>query len=305
MAMDYFDPVSLRLFVAICEERSFSEAADREHLTTSAVSKRLAALESQIGAALIARSRRGVRLTAAGEALLPAARGLLQSMAQLQAQLSEYAGDTRGHVRVAASLSSIASTLPEDIGAFIRHHSAIRVSLDERRSPEVVRSVEDGTADLGVYLDAIGTTKLQTIPYRDDKLVVIVHREHELAQRKRVSFSETLKYESVAIKGGSIVQLTQQRVALAQGASLKCHVQVGTFDAACRIVAANLATAVVPNEASRPLIKALGLKAIPLTDDWSFRRFVIGVRDRGELTVPARLLLDALAAKWYGETPQE
>jgi DNA-binding transcriptional LysR family regulator len=206
----------------------------------------------------------------------------------------------RGHVRVVASLSSIASTLPEDIGAFIRRHNTVRVSLDERRSPDVVRSVEDGTADLGVYLDAIGTTKLQTVPYRNDKLVVIVHREHPLAQRKRMSFSETLQYESVAIKGGSIVQLTQQRVALAEGAALKCHAQVGTFDAACRIVAANLATAVVPAEASRPLIKAFGLRAIPLTDDWALRRFVIGVRDRKELTVPARLLLDSLAAQWYG-----
>jgi DNA-binding transcriptional LysR family regulator len=305
--MDYFDPVSLRLFVAICEKRSFSEAADREHLTTSAVSKRLAALEEQIGAPLLERSRRGVKLTAAGEALLPAARSLLQSMSRIHAQLSEYAGGVQGHVRVAASLSAIASYLPEDIGAFKRRHGAtVRVSLDERLSPEVVRSVEEGSADLGVYWDAIGTSKLQTVPYRADRLVVLVHKDHELARRKRLSFNETLQYERVAIKGGSIVQLTQQRLALAEGAALKFHIQVGTFDAACRIVAANLAIAVVPGEASRPLIRAFGLKAIPLTDEWALRRFVICVRDRDMLAAPARLLLDALAARWYdGDPPPE
>jgi DNA-binding transcriptional LysR family regulator len=114
-----------------------------------------------------------------------------------------------------------------------------------------------------------------------------------------VSFNETLQYERVAIKGGSIVQLTQQRLALAEGAALKFSVQVGTFDAACRIVAADLAIAVVPGEASRPLIRAFGLKAIPLTDEWALRRFVICTRDRDLLAAPARLLLDALAAQWY------
>ena len=302
--MKHFDPLSLRLFVAICEERSLSEAADRENLTTSAVSKRLAALEEQIGASLLDRSRRGVKLTAAGEALLPAARGLLQSMSHIQAQLSEYAGDVRGHVRVAATLSAVASFLPEDIATFARRHPTVQVSLDERWSPEVVRAVEDGSADLGVIWDAIGVSKLQTVPYRADRLVVVVHKDHELAQRKRVSFADTLPYERVAIKGGSIVQLTQHRLAIAGGAALKYHVQVGTYDAACRIAAANLALAIVPREASRPLIKGLGLKAITLTDEWAARRFMICMRERSQLTAPARLLLDMLSAQWFdGDAP--
>jgi DNA-binding transcriptional LysR family regulator len=299
-SVNHFDPVSLRLFVAICEERSLTEAAEREHLTTSAISKRLAALEEQIGAPLIERSRRGVALTAAGEALLPAARGLLQSMSRIQAQLSEYARGVHGHVRVAASMSVIASFLPDDIASFLRGHNTVKVSLDERLSPEVVRSVEEGSADLGVYWEAIGTSRLQTVPYRADRLVVLAHKDHELARRKRVSFAETLQYERVAIKGGSIVQLTQQRLAIAEGEALKYHIQVGTFDAACRIVAANLALAIVPREASLPLVKAFGLKTLALTDDWAVRRFVICSRDRAELTVPARLLLDSLASKWYG-----
>jgi DNA-binding transcriptional LysR family regulator len=300
--MDHFDPVSLKLFVAICEERRFSEAAYREHLTTSAVSKRLAALEDQIGTPLIERSRKGIKLTAAGEALLPAARSLLQSMSRLRAQLSEYAGGVKGHVRVAASLSAIAGSLPDDISRFVRRHEqSIRVSLDERLSPEVVRSVEEGSADLGVYWDAIGASKLQTVPYRTDRLVVIAHRDHELARRKRVSFVDTLPYDRVAVKGGSIVTLTQQRLALAEGAALKWNTQVGTFDAACRIVAANLGIAIVPGDASAPLIKAFGMKAIPLADEWAVRRFVICTRDRDLLPAAARLLFDALAAHWYDE----
>jgi DNA-binding transcriptional LysR family regulator len=305
MSMHHFDPVSLRVFVAICEEQSFTEAAERENLTTSAVSKRLAALEASIDAPLLERSRRGVKLTAAGEAMLPAARALLQAMSHIHAQLSDYAGGVKGVVRVAASLSAVASSLPEDIAAFLRKHSDdVRVNLDERMSLDVVRSVEEGNADLGVYwADALTTSKLQTVPYRADRLVVVVHKEHVLARRKRISFAETLPFERVAIKGGSFVQLTQQRMAIAEGAALKNHVTVGTFDAACRIAAANLALAIVPAESSRPLIKSLGLRVVPLTDEWALRRFVICVRDRNALKVPARMLLDSLSAQWYGNEP--
>lgn len=299
--MTPFDPVSLRVFIAICEERSLKAAADRESLTTSAVSKRLAQMEDEIGAALMHRGKGGIQLTAAGEAFLPAARGLLQSMTRIRAHMSEYRGGTHGRVRVAASMTAVGSFLPEDIAEFMERHADIQVSLDERVSPEVLRSVEEGAADLGIYWDAVGTGKLQALPYRADHLVVLVHRDHELAQRRRLKFSDTLKYERVAIKNGSIVQLTQQRLAIAEGEALKYHVQVRSFDAACRVVAAKMAIAIVPREPSEPLIRHFKLRAIPLTDDWALRRFVICVRNQDELSAPARLLLKHLASKWYGD----
>ena len=73
-----------------------------------------------------------------------------------------------------------------------------------------------------------------------------------------------------------------------------------TYDAACRFVAANLAIAIVPKESTHLLIKACGLKAIALSDDWARRRLVVCVRDYAELNVPARLLLESLGAHRYG-----
>lgn len=301
--MKHFDPISLRLFVAVCEEQSLTLAAERESIAASAISKRLAALEDQIGTTLLERGRRGVELTEAGKALLAAAREILQSMTRLHAELSEFSRGVQGHVRVAASMSAIAEFLPEDIAGFIRRYDTVRVSLDEKLSPDVVRSVEEGRADLGICWDAVAMRRLQTVPYRADHLVLVVHRDHELASYKKVSFAQTLQYEHVAIQQGSIVQLTQQRRAVAEGEQLRYRVQVTTFDAACRIVAANLAVAIVPKEASRPFVKAFGLKVIPLSDDWAFRQFVICMQDRASLAVPARLLVESLAAQWHGSTP--
>jgi DNA-binding transcriptional LysR family regulator len=293
------DPVTLRLFIAICEFHSLTEAAERVHLTVSSVSKRLTALEKQIGAELFERGRGGVRLTAAGEALLPAARGLLQSMARIQANLSEYARSVPGRVRVAAALSALTWCLPGDIAAFMAQQPTIKVSVDERLGPEVVHNVEEGRADIGVCWNATNMRRLQTIPYRIDHMVVITHPEHELARRKLVSFADTLPFERITVDISSVGLNLQQQLAIADGKALKTSTHVKTYDAACRFVEVNLGIAIVPLESTHHLIKAFGLKAIKLSDDWARRRLVLCVRDYSELNAPARLLLNSLSSHHY------
>jgi DNA-binding transcriptional LysR family regulator len=292
--MRYFDPVSLRLFVAVCEERNIALAAQREAIVASAVSKRMSAMEAQTGTQLLERGRRGVVVTPAGETLWRYARELLQTMDRMHAELSEFAKGVQGHVRVFASMSAIAESLPEDIGLFIKKHERVRVSFDERVSSEVVRGVEEGRADLGICWDAADLRRLRTFPYRRDQLAVVVHPNHPLAKRVSVSFEDTLDFEQIDIVAGSIMQAVQQRYAAAAGKTIRYRIQVSTVDAACRIVAANLAIAVVPREVAGALQQVLGLTIIPLSDPWARRRFVICVRDDAALSVPARLLVDSL-----------
>ena len=75
---------------------------------------------------------------------------------------------------------------------------------------------------------------------------------------------------------------------------MRYRIQVSTVDAACRIVAANLAIAIVPREGAAAFQKSLGLKIVPLSNGWARRRFVICVRGDTGLSVPARLLVDSL-----------
>lgn len=292
--MRHFDPVSLRLFVAVCEERSIALAAQREAIVPSAVSKRISAMEAETGTQLLERGRRGVVVTPAGETLWRYARELLQTMDRMHAELSEFAKGVHGHVRVFASMSAIAESLPEDIGEFVKKHERVRVSFDERVSSEVVRGVEEGRADLGICWDAADLRRLRTFPYRRDQLAVVVHPSHALAGRTSVSFEDTLDFEQIDIVAGSIMQAVQQRYAAAAGKTIRYRIQVSTVDAACRIVAANLAIAIVPREVAGALQQVLGLRIIPLGNAWARRKFVICVRDDAALSVPARLLLDSL-----------
>ena len=291
--MQSFGPVSLRLFIAVCEERNIANAAKREAIVPSAISKRISQMEDEAGVQLLERGRRGVSVTAAGEALCRYARESLQLLDRMQAELGAFADGVQGHVRVFASKSAVAQVLPEDISLFAKRYRDVRVSLEEREIWEVVRGVEEGRADIGVCWDAVDLRGLRTFPYHRDHLAVVVHPDHPLARRKSVSFEDTIDYEHVDIVARSIMQTMQRSVAAAAGKQMRYRIQVSTVDAAYRIVAAQLAVAIIPQEEASTIQQTLGLKVIPLSNDWAKRQFVVAVRDKG-LSRPAQLLLENL-----------
>jgi len=290
----HFDPVSLRLFVAVCEERNIARAADREAIVPSAISKRIAAIEQDIGAPLLTRGRRGIEPTPAGQALLTHARDILATMERLHAELCEFSSGVRGSVRVFASLSALTEFVADDVGRFLAKHEAVRVSLEERLSHEIVRGVREGAADFGVCWDAADLGELEHIGYRSDRLSVVVPAQHPLAARKRVMFADTLDYPQVDVQPGSIMQAMLARYAALAGRALTRRIQVSTFEAASRSVAANLGIAIIPRESAGTTAKALGLRVQPLADDWAKRRFVVCMRSRAALTPAARMLVDHL-----------
>jgi DNA-binding transcriptional LysR family regulator len=291
--MRSFDPVSLRLFIAVCEERNIASAAKREAIVPSAVSKRISLMEDEAGVQLLARGRRGVTVTAAGEVLWRYARESLQLLDRMQAELGAFADGVQGHVRVFASKSALAQVLPEDVSLFAQRYRDVRVSLEEREIWEVVRGVEEGRADIGVCWDAVDLRGLRTSPYHRDQLAVVTHPDHPLAQHDSVSFEDTIDYEHVDIVARSIMQTRQRSAAAAAGKQMRYRIQVSTVDAAYRIVAAQLAVAIVPREEASTIQQTLGLKVIPLSNDWAKRQFVVAVRDKG-LSRPAQLLLESL-----------
>ena len=290
----HLDPVNLRLFVAACEEGNIARAAAREALVPSAVSKRIAAIEAAIGSPLLVRGRRGIVPTAAGVVLLSRSREVLSALERTSAELAEFASGVQGSVRMLASVSALAEQLPEDLARFLARHEQVRVTLDERVSSEIVRSVREGSADLGVLWDATDCGGLATAPYRRDALCVVLHPGHVLARRRRLHFAETLAHPAIGVAPGGMMDMLLRREAARLGKSLVYRIQIASFDSACRIVAAGLGLAVLPHEATAPFAQAAGLVMVPLADAWARRRFVICSRAEAQLPMPARLLIEHL-----------
>jgi DNA-binding transcriptional LysR family regulator len=257
----------------------------------------MAALEEQIAVPLFERARGGLRPTAAGDTLLRQARNILATMERMHIELAEFSRGAHGSIRVLASLSALSEFLPDDVGTFLAQHPKLRVSLDERVSSEIVQGVRDGSADFGVCWDAGELKGLELLPYRADHLCVVAPALHPLARRKRLAFVDSLAFDQIEILAGSIVQKTLRRTAAIAGETVRYRIQVSTFDAACRSVAAGLGVAVVPREVAQAFATSLRLHLIPLTDPWAERRFVLCVRSRESLTDIAKMLVDFLHAR--------
>lgn len=302
LLMRSFDPVSLRLFIAVCEERNIAAAARREAIVPSAVSKRISLMEVEAGVPLLERGRRGVAITAAGEALWRYARESLQLLDRMRAELAAFADGVQGHVRVFGSKSAVAQFLPQDIGVFAQLYRDVRVSLEEREIWEVVRAVDEGRADIGVCWDAVDLRDLPRQPYRRDQLVMVAHPSHPLAGRTSISFEETIDYEHVDVAARSIMQAVQRSAAASAGKQMRYRIQVSTVDAACRIVAARLAVAIVPGEEAQAMQQALGLAIVPLNNDWARRQFVVVTRDVSPRP-PVQLLVKSLVESALTEAP--
>ncbi|MBL8309493.1 MAG: LysR family transcriptional regulator [Burkholderiales bacterium] len=290
------DLTSLRLFIAVCETRNMARAAQTANLVGSAVSKRLAQLEAQMGVPLLQRRRHGVEPTAAGFTLLEQARDMLATANRIEQAMSGYAAGVRGEVRVLASASVMAESLADDVAAFLSQppHRDIRVTMEEMISPDIVRRVREGAASLGICWDAADTTGLTTAPYRSDTLMVAVHPAHPLAARPSLRFTDTLDFEQVSMPVSSAVQVLLARAAAAAGKRVLHRVVVTNFEAALRVVRANLAISVVPREVAAPYLDVYGLRCIPLEESWAERRFTMCYRDGDTLSAAARLLIGQL-----------
>lgn len=290
------DLTSLQLFVAVCELGSIGRAAEREFIAASAISKRLSDLENALGTTLLHRHARGVRLTPAGEGLLHHARAVLFGLEKMQVELAEYADGVRGHVRVHASISAIVQFLPEDLGAFARHHPQIKIDLEEHLSPEVLRAVKEGATDLGLCNGAMGIVGLQSLPYRRDSLALVVPRGHPLASGGAVPFEATLPFDHVGLHANSSIHLATHQAATQAGTAVRVRIRVTGLDAMCRMIANGLGVGVMPERAFQLLSTGDALQAVPLTDPWAQRQLVLVARDFSSLPATARLLVDHLSA---------
>ena len=292
------DVKTLRLFVAVCELRTMARAAEQEHIEPSAISKRIAQLEIELGVELLMRGRRGVRPTPAGLALLDHARTVLFTMDRIASDAAAFSetGGIRGHVRLTATASAIAEALPDDVAAFMREpaNRHIRVDIEERFSRDLVRQLKEGSASIGICWDSIDFEGLRHTPYRRDRLALVVHSGHPLAARTTLRFEQTLDAEHVGLPPQTAVHAMLLRAAGKAGRSIAYRVIVSNFDAALRAVAANLGVSVVPLEICKRAAAGFDVRAVPLSDAWAERSFAICFRSFESLPPASQRLIEHL-----------
>jgi DNA-binding transcriptional LysR family regulator len=291
-----FDLADLSLFRNVVEAGSITRGAERANLALAAASTRIRNMEQAIGAPLLLRGRQGVAPTQAGRTLLQHARIMLLQAERLREDLGAYAGGVAGQIRLLSNTNALTEFLPEALSSFLTAHPHVSVDLEERLSDEIVGLIAEGVADLGIVAGTVDAGALETYPFRRDRFVLVVARNHPLAKRARIGFAQVLDRDFVGLDRASALQRFLADKAARIGRPLRLRIQLRSFDAVCRLVECNVGVGIVPETTARRAARAMDIVAVALTDPWAVRDLTICVRDIRELPPIARQLVEHLRA---------
>lgn len=295
MAM-HFDLVDLRLMVRIAETNGLTRGAEASHMSLPAASTRVKNLEESIGTKLLYRTSQGVTLTPPGQAFVHHARLVLGQIEHLRGDLQSYAKGIKGHLRVFANTTALGEFLPPVLRDYLRTHPDVNIDLRERLSHDIVRAVSEGQTDIGIVAGAQRTENLETLPYRQDTLLLVVPRGHALAGGAPVSFADTLDLDHVGLSEASAIHAFLRQACDKLHRVLPTRIEVGNFEAACRMVEAGVGVSILPGSAARRHAQTMAIDTVALSDDWSLREMQICMRSLQALPAFARDLVDLLVA---------
>ncbi|ARP88570.1 LysR family transcriptional regulator [Bordetella genomosp. 9] len=288
------DLSALQMLVAAVEERSLAKAGEREHLVTSAASKRISELERQVGTTLLVRHNRGVEPTPAGAALYHKAKAILTSVRTLQDMCEEFSPDGIPKIRLAANRSAIVQFLPADIRAFQAESPKSRLDLVEAYSGDIPRMVSNQEVDIGIYHAAGAAPGVMSYPYRTDRVVLVVPVGHPLSQAAGLHLDEARSYDFLGYFPRHSFEAFLELAGPTLTGPLNVKIQVANYEARCRMVREGLGIAVMPELIADTYLGLLGLVKVPLLDEWARRQFYVCARDRAHMRMAAGDLFDFL-----------
>lgn len=291
----HFDLTDLRLVLKVVESGNITAAAARSHLSLASASARVRALEASLNIPLFERGRRGVTPTPAGKALAQHARLILQQVERMQSDLGDYAKGFKGRVRLLGNSSALSEHLPELLADFLVSHPPIDVELEEHPSLRILHALRQGTADIGIISDAVDASGLQTRPFRDDPLTLVMPHDHPLSDETSVPFSQALDHEFVGLNANSALALYLDEQALHAGRRLQIRVRAEGFDAALRMVARGAGLSVVPQVVLERWPAPRPFHCASLDDAWARRTLLLCAADFTALPGYASALLEALS----------
>ncbi|WP_441280462.1 LysR family transcriptional regulator [Tardiphaga sp. 862_B3_N1_1] len=289
-----YDLVDLKLFRAIAETSSLSAGASQIFLSPGSASYRLKNLERLVGTPLFTRTPKGMLLTRAGESLLRHVITVFSDLERMHSELSSFAGGMRGNIRLHANSSSLNGFLPGDLSRFLVENRQCNIDLEEHNSDDIVMSVSDGTADLGVVASEIESGSLQVFPYANDRLVLAMSLTHPLSSRQAVYLEEALEHDFVCMhRSSSNFQFLSQTAARI-GKSLNTRIHAHNFATVLQLSRENVGIALVPNRVVENTLPAGSCAIVALSDDWAERKLKIVVHDISKTSHFTRALVDHL-----------
>jgi len=237
----------LRAFAAVARNGSFTRAADALHTTQSALSSRIAHLESSFGARLFDRTTRSVRITRTGRDLLPAVERILGDTEALVGHTKDISAGIAGRIVLAALPSISATLLPEAIAAFRRQHPRISIVLKDAVAETTAQMVRGDEVDFAISSPIGGDKQLVFTPLLVDSMAAVFPRDHPLVAVRRMKLERLAGYPLVLTDPSSSVRRLVEEAMRRKGRSLQPAFEVTYMSTAVGMVRAGLGVAILPS----------------------------------------------------------
>jgi DNA-binding transcriptional LysR family regulator len=184
----------LEYFNAIVAAGSIRKAAETLSITSTALNRRLLAIEEELGVDLFERLPKGVQLSAAGEILLLHIREQIADMARVKSQISDLKGERRGHVAIACSQAILTSFLPVEISKYRSQHPFVTFSVQVRDRAAAEDALLDRSADLALVFEPVQLADFQTLLAVKQSVWVLMPKDHPLAHKPILRMRECLRF---------------------------------------------------------------------------------------------------------------
>jgi DNA-binding transcriptional LysR family regulator len=242
----------LTYFLAVAEERNFTRAAQRIPIAQPAISQQIRRLESELGERLFVRDRRGIRLTAAGQALLPHARAMLADAAHAREAMAALSGLLTGRLAFGFVLPLPDQRLPGLLGAFHRQYPGIELRLLEDETDALLAALATGQLDaalIGLGRYDRPPPEVESLLVAREPVVVAVHPQHALAGAGSVPLLALRDEPMIAFTSASKQRTTLEAACQAAGFAPRVVAETSDLGVIIQLIQQQLGVAVLPRSA--------------------------------------------------------
>ena len=286
------DTNSLRTFITTAELESFSLAAEQLYLTQPAISKRIAALEEELGAKLFDRIGRHVSLTEAGRTLLQRARIILQEVEDSRRLISNLSGTVSGRLSIGTSHHIGLHRLPPVLRRYSADYPEVELDLHFMDSEAACRAVLAGGLELGIVTlppDPLAGLHSESIWH--DPLAIVVGLDHPLAKQTRLALEQLADYPAILPAQGTYTRELLEQAFAPRDVKLKTGMTTNYLETIKMMVAVGLGWSVLPHTMLGEELVALDIKGISLS-----RELGVVSHQARSLSNAARMMIATLRA---------
>jgi len=292
---------SLKMFCDVVETGSFSRAAQINHVTQSAVSQQIRALETRYQQKLLSRSARQVTPTPAGERLFRGCKEILTRFGEVEQEIREHGTDVAGTTSVSTIYSVGLHELQSVQKHLLRTHPKVNLRLNYRRSDQVYDDVILGAAEIGIVAYPQARAGVDVLPFREDRLAVVCPPGHPLASKAKVSVSALSGVPFIAFDREAPTRKAIDKMLRERGVMLSPAMEMDNVETIKRAVEMGLGISVLPIASVQHELAQNTLVAKPFAEGTFTRPIGLLVRKGKYLDRASQAVLDAFKASARAE----